>query len=153
MYIVLWLQSRVHKTPDISSLIHVSPQVPYFGRAWQCVVQIPLLSGIFLSPEMLTVAFYSFVYRHIIGFVLVSLCVWFFFLVWTIFKVFLEFVTIFLLFFMFWVFGHKACQDLSSPTRVQTCVACIGRQSLNQWTTREVPKHMIVAFYFQPLVL
>ena len=135
----------------MSSLIHVFPQVPYFSRAWQCVVQIPLLSGIFLSPEMLTVAFYSFVYRHIIGFVLVSLCVCV--LVWTIFKVFLEFVTILLLFFMFWVFGHKACGDLSSPTRVQTCVTCVRRQSLNRWTTREVPKHIIVAFYFQPLVL
>ena len=25
------------------------------------------------------------------------------------------------------------------PTREQTCVPCIGRQSLNHWTTREVP--------------
>ena len=29
--------------------------------------------------------------------------------------------------------------EISSPTRNQTCVLCIGRQILNQWTTREVP--------------
>ena len=91
------------------------PQVPYFSRAWQCVVQIPLLSGIFLCPEMLTVAFYSFVYRQVIGFVLVSLCGFFFFFILSVdhFKVFLEFVTILLLFFMFWFFGHKACRILA----------------------------------------
>ena len=30
--------------------------------------------------------------------------------------------------------------DLSSPTRDQTHVPCIGRQILNCWTIREVPK-------------
>ena len=30
--------------------------------------------------------------------------------------------------------------DLSSPTRDQTYIPCIGRQSHNQWTVREVPK-------------
>ena len=29
--------------------------------------------------------------------------------------------------------------DLSSPTRGQTHIPCIGRQILNHWTTREVP--------------
>ena len=29
--------------------------------------------------------------------------------------------------------------DLSSPTRDQTCVSCIGRQIPDHWTTREVP--------------
>ena len=29
--------------------------------------------------------------------------------------------------------------DLTSPTRDQTCVPCVGRQILNPWTTREVP--------------
>ena len=28
---------------------------------------------------------------------------------WTIFEVFIEFVTILLLFFMFWIFGQEAC--------------------------------------------
>ena len=31
-------------------------------------------------------------------------------------------------------------RDLSSPTRAQTLVPCIGRRILNHWTTREVPK-------------
>ena len=30
--------------------------------------------------------------------------------------------------------------DLSSLTRDQTCIACVARQTLNQWTTREVPR-------------
>ena len=29
--------------------------------------------------------------------------------------------------------------DLSSPTRDQTCVPCIGRWILNHWTTRKAP--------------
>ena len=29
--------------------------------------------------------------------------------------------------------------DLSSPTRDQTCVSCIGRQIPDHWTTRDVP--------------
>ena len=33
----------------------------------------------------------------------------FFFLMWTILKVFIEFVTKLLLLFMFWVFGIRAC--------------------------------------------
>ena len=46
---------------------------------------------------------------------------------WTIFKVFLEFVTILLLlFFMFWFFGHKVWEILAP---------WIGRQSLNHWPT------------------
>ena len=36
--------------------------------------------------------------------------------------------------FMFWFFGRKAC----SLTRDGTCTPCIGRQSLNHWTAREV---------------
>ena len=56
----------------------------------------------------------------------------FFFLMWSIFKVFLEFVTIFC--FMFWFFGHEACGTLAG-----TCSPYIERRTLNHWTTREVP--------------
>ena len=61
-----------------------------------------------------------------------------FFLMWTIFKVFIEFVTILLLFYvlLFWLRGMW---DLSSPTRDQTRNRCIERRSLNHWTAREVP--------------
>ena len=33
---------------------------------------------------------------------------------------------------------HASSPDLSSPTREQTCVPCIGRQVLSHWTTSEV---------------
>ena len=62
---------------------------------------------------------------------------------WTIFIIIefvIEFVTILLIFFyvlVFWLFGMW---DLSSPTRDRTRTPCIGRQSLNHWTAREVPK-------------
>ena len=61
-----------------------------------------------------------------------------FFLMWTIFKVIIEFVTILLLFYVlvFWPWGMW---DLSSPTRDQTHTPCIGKRSLNHWTAREVP--------------
>ena len=59
-----------------------------------------------------------------------------FFLMWTIFKVLIEFVTIL---FVFWFFGHKAMQDPNSLTRNQTHTSCIVRRSLNHWTAREVP--------------
>ena len=61
----------------------------------------------------------------------------FFFLMWTVFKVFIEFVTILLASrFGFW---PRGMWDLSSPTRDGTLTPCIGRRSLNHWTTREVP--------------
>ena len=63
-----------------------------------------------------------------------------FFLMWTIFKVFIEFVTIKKFLFYVLVFWLQGMQDLSSWTRDQTLILCNGRQSLNHWTTREVPK-------------
>ena len=50
----------------------------------------------------------------------------------------MEFVTIILLFYVLF-FGATGMWDLSFPTRNRTCTPCIGRQSLNQHTTREVP--------------
>ena len=79
------------------------------------------------------------------------------FLTWTIFKVFIEFVTILLLFYVlvFWpcfiefvtilllfyvlVFWPRGMWDFSSPTRDRTQTPCIGRWSFNHWTAREVP--------------
>ena len=65
---------------------------------------------------------------------------------WTIFKVFIEFVTILLVFYVlvFWPWGMWG---LSSPTRGQTLTPWIGRQSLNHWTTREVPRWYSFIFY------
>ena len=41
--------------------------------------------------------------------------------------------------FTFWFIWPCDMWDLSSPTRNWTCTPCTGRQSLNHWTTREVP--------------
>ena len=60
-------------------------------------------------------------------------------LMWTILKVFIEFVTLLLLRFMFQFFGHEEMWDLTSLSRNQTCTPYIGRWGLNHQTTREVP--------------
>ena len=57
---------------------------------------------------------------------------------WTIFKAFIEFVTILLLFYVL-VFWPQVMWNLTSPTGDQTHLPCVGRQSLNYWITREVP--------------
>ena len=58
---------------------------------------------------------------------------------WTILKVLIEFVTILLLLYVL-VFWPHGMWGLSSQTRDQIHTPCIGRQSLNHWITREVPK-------------
>ena len=60
----------------------------------------------------------------------------FFFLMWTIFKVFTEFLSILLQVLVFWPQGKW---DLSSPARDRTGNPGIGRQNLNHGSTREVP--------------
>ena len=61
----------------------------------------------------------------------------FFFLMWTIFKVFIAFVTVLLRFYVSFFFGHKVC-EITSLTRDQTSTLCVRRQDLNHWTAREV---------------
>ena len=53
-------------------------------------------------------------------------------------KVFIEFVTVLLLFYVLGVWS-QGMWGLSSPTRDQAHTSCIGRQSLNHWTARDVP--------------
>jgi len=48
------------------------------------------------------------------------------FLMWTIFTIFIEFVTILLLFYVL-VFWSRGMWDLSSPTRDRTRTPCFGR--------------------------
>ena len=57
---------------------------------------------------------------------------------WTILKVFIEFVTISFL-FSFLVFWLQGMWDLSSPTRDRTHAPGIGKWSLNHWTSWKVP--------------
>ena len=45
---------------------------------------------------------------------------------------------------MFWFFGQEGCGGLSSWTKDRTHSPCIGRWSLNHWTTREVPVNYFV---------
>ena len=58
---------------------------------------------------------------------------------WTIFTVFIKFVTILFLFSVL-VFWLQGMWDLSCPIRDGTHILFIGRLSLNHWTTRETPK-------------
>ena len=57
---------------------------------------------------------------------------------WTILKIFIEFVTILPLFYSL-VFRLCGRWDFSFLTRDQTRTPCIGRENLNRCTTREVP--------------
>ena len=61
---------------------------------------------------------------------------------WTIFRVFVEFVAILLLFYasVLWLWGTW---DPSSPIRDRTFTPCTGRRSPNHGTTREVPVWML----------
>ena len=73
------------------------------------------------------------------------------FLMWTIFEVFIEFVSILLLFHIF-IFGLQGMWDLSSRTRDRTHKSYIGKQILNHWATREVPlctSHLSFSFLSQ----
>ena len=60
---------------------------------------------------------------------------------WALCKVFIEFITTLLLFYVL-VFWPQGMWDLSSLTRDGTCIPCIGRQSLNDWATREAPVYL-----------
>ena len=48
--------------------------------------------------------------------------------------------------FIFWCFWPQSMWNLSSPTRDQNHTHHIGRQSLNQWTTREVHIYIYILF-------
>ena len=62
---------------------------------------------------------------------------------WTVFKVFIEFVIVLLLLYVlgFW---PRGMWYLSSQTRDRTHTLCIRRRSLNHWTAREVPSSDIL---------
>ena len=58
---------------------------------------------------------------------------------WTIFKVFIEFLTASFLFYVS-LFWPQGMWDFSSLTKDWTCTPYIGRQSLNHLTARKVPR-------------
>ena len=49
---------------------------------------------------------------------------------WTVFKVFIEFVTILLLFYSFWFFDTKACGILVPRPGIEPRTLCIRRQKV-----------------------
>ena len=73
---------------------------------------------------------------------------------WTIFKVFIELVTVLLLFYVL-VLWTKICGNISTSTRDWIFTPYLGRQSLNHWTARKV--HFNVApkwcFFFKKNLL
>ena len=62
---------------------------------------------------------------------------------WNFFKVFIEFVTILLLFYVLF-FCPKARGISASLIKHRTRTPCIGRGSLNHWTTREVLRTILI---------
>ena len=70
----------------------------------------------------------------------------FFFLMWTIFQVFIEFVTLLRLFYA-WVLWPRGMWDLSYPTTNRRHSPCSGRWSLNHWITREIPENFFLNYF------
>ena len=67
----------------------------------------------------------------------------FFFLMWTIYKVFIEFVTILLLFFMFWFFGNEACGILVRQSGIEPAPPALEGKVL----TSGLPGKSLFYFY------
>ena len=74
----------------------------------------------------------------------------FFFFLWTISKVFIEFVTILLLFYVL-VFWPQGMWNLNSPTRDQTRTPCVERRNLNHWTAQDVPGRISILQFLMEL--
>ena len=67
---------------------------------------------------------------------------------WTVFNVFIEFVTILPVFYVFFFFfGHEACEILILWPGIKTMPLWTGRQSFNNWTTREVSSSLPTEMY------
>ena len=71
--------------------------------------------------------------------------IYIYFLMWTILTVFIDLLKYLFLFYIL-VFWPQNMWNLSSPTIDQNHTNSIGRQSLNQWTTREVHIYYIYSF-------
>ena len=67
---------------------------------------------------------------------------------WTIFNIFIEFVTILLLFCVL-VFCHEASGILTPQPGIELVPPCTGRRSHNHWTTGKVP---VCFFKFLPWI-
>ena len=63
---------------------------------------------------------------------------------WTIFKVFIEFVAALLLFFYFFWSRHVPCGNLVPRPGIEPMSLALGVWSLNHWTAREVPVTVLI---------
>ena len=67
------------------------------------------------------------------------------FIMRTMFKAFVELVTI-LVCFMFWGFGHKACGILAPRPEIEPAPPPhTGRSSLNHWAASEFPNKYVLS--------
>jgi len=89
-------------------------------------------------------SFYELAIQTLIIYLLKTIL--FVFLMRTIFKVFIEFVTIMFLFYVL------VSREVSSWTKDWTCNPCTGRQCLNNWTDREASGHLSIELYFYLVV-
>ena len=55
----------------------------------------------------------------------------------------IEYVTILHLFYILFLFNPEVYEILAPQLGIKTCTPCIGRPSLNPWTSREVPQLFI----------
>ena len=120
---------------EITQISHKSPAHPPPRPLY---TQLPLL-----SKSLTKVVHHTYIFIFI--FLIFNFNFFSFFLMWTTFKVFIEFVTILLLFWFFW---PRGMWDLSSLTRDQTHTPCIGSRSLNHWTAREVPTYIFKIIFW-----
>ena len=108
LWLVLWAQPHAHAGLD-KSIPWLSPALSAATREhWH------LQGHIVWLPISRNLIWWDFRYSIVLRFFLKD-----FFLMWTIFKGFIEFVTILLLFYVL-VFWPRGTWDLSSPTRDQT---------------------------------
>ena len=77
----------------------------------------------------------------------------FFFPLWTIFEVFIEFVTILLLSYVLLFLARKHVGSSLPNQGLNPSTSCIGRWSLNHWTTRKVPGRGFLFLFFFPIWL
>lgn len=65
---------------------------------------------------------------------------------WTIFKVFTEFITCRFCFFIFWVFGHKAQEVLVPWLRMETAVTALDGKVLTTELARKSHARQIIIY-------
>ena len=139
------------KTDTGTCFNHLNFQIPFKQTSIWLFFNVTMFTNYFSAPHGIL----SWVFNQINSLIeemtemvqhsFIMLVFFFFkdFLMWAIFKVFIESVTILFLFYVL-VFWLWSMWDFSSSTRDWTPTPCIGRWSANHWTTREVPIMLVL---------